>query len=415
MDTQVSLYLDVRRSKQDNKYPVKIRVWNNQVKKAKIYPSNLDLTKSDFEKAWNAQKPRKEFRTLRLKLNAIIDKSNKIVEDLFPFTFEQFEKKLRLNSGEEVNIFNQYDQTISGFKQQNQFGTASSYECSKKSIEQFLLNKNGKIPQRLTFYEISMSWLQDYENYMIKELGRSYTTVSMYLRTLRTLFNNSIANKEIEPDFYPFGKRKYKIPASRNVKKALSKQQLKLLFDANGKNTDQEKAKAFWFFSYACNGMNIKDIAQLRFSDFSDSKFTFHRAKTITTAKASLRPITVYLTDFTKEIIRKYGNERLNDDDFVFAIIEENYNEEQKRRAIQNFTRFINQHMKLLCIDYGLPADISTYWARHSFSTHAVRSGASMEYIQESLGHGNLTTTMNYFAGFEDETKREFANKIMQF
>jgi site-specific recombinase XerD len=71
--------------------------------------------------------------------------------------------------------------------------------------------------------------------------------------------------------------------------------------------------------------------------------------------------------------------------------------------------------MKKLCKSLNIDSAISTYWARHSFSTQAVRSGASLEFVQESLGHGNLKTTMAYFAGFEDKAKKEFADKIMSF
>jgi len=38
-----------------------------------------------------------------------------------------------------------------------------------------------------------------------------------------------------------------------------------------------------------------------------------------------------------------------------------------------------------------------------------------MEFVQESLGHSDLKTTQHYFAGFEDETRREFAQGLMDF
>jgi hypothetical protein len=38
-----------------------------------------------------------------------------------------------------------------------------------------------------------------------------------------------------------------------------------------------------------------------------------------------------------------------------------------------------------------------------------------LEYVSEVLIHINLKTTIGYFAGFEDEKKREFAKKIMDF
>lgn len=43
------------------------------------------------------------------------------------------------------------------------------------------------------------------------------------------------------------------------------------------------------------------------------------------------------------------------------------------------------------------------------------RSGASTEFISESLGHSNLATTENYLASFEMETKRKLAKNLLKF
>ena len=84
-------------------------------------------------------------------------------------------------------------------------------------------------------------------------------------------------------------------------------------------------------------------------------------------------------------------------------------------RRIQNFTKFINQHIKKLAETVGVTTNISTYWARHSFTTNAIRNGASMEFIQDSLGHRDMKTTMNYWGGFEESVKRDISDKIMDF
>ncbi len=52
--------------------------------------------------------------------------------------------------------------------------------------------------------------------------GNSLTTVGIYIRPLRALFNQAIRDGIIAPESYPFGKGRYQIPAGRNVKKALS-------------------------------------------------------------------------------------------------------------------------------------------------------------------------------------------------
>ena len=91
------------------------------------------------------------------------------------------------------------------------------------------------------------------------------------------------------------------------------------MFGAEVKNENEAKAKAFWFFSYACNGMNLKDVALLKYSDIKDDKFYYYRAKTFdkTSEKTT---ITIYLTDFTKQVIADYGNE--DKSGFVFDIID---------------------------------------------------------------------------------------------
>jgi site-specific recombinase XerD len=98
----------------------------------------------------------------------------------------------------------------------------------------------------------------------------------------------------------------------------------------------------------------------------------------------------------------------------VFPIISEGMDADKQHRAINNFTTYVNQHIKKLCKANSLPV-VTTYWARHSFATVAVLKGASMEFMRESLGHSDMKTTLNYFAGFDDEAKKELAVSIMDF
>lgn len=415
MSIQITLYLDTRREKKDGFSPVKLRVWDSQIKKAKLYPVNMDFSQKDFHLCWESKKPRKEYREQRLILEQVLANANKIANKLEFFSFEEFERKLLRRSGDGTNIFWHYEKIILEKYKNKNISTAQSYENSLDSIKAFLVYKGSKNAIKLFFYEITPNWLNEYESYMTGTLNRSLTTVGIYLRNLRAVFNSAIEDNEIQKEIYPFGKRKYQIPAPRNKKKALTNDQLKTLFETQPDSPEQQKAKDFFFFSYSCNGMNIKDIAQLRHKDIKDGAVTFYRAKTINTSKANLKPITAYLNDYTNEIIRKYGNSNKNQKELVFDIITDTQTAMEQKRKIGNFIRFVNQHLKILCKKIGLPEDISTYWARHSFATNAIRKGASIEFIQETLGHGNPKTTMNYFAGFDDESKREFAKHLMEF
>lgn len=411
----ISIYLDTRRKKDSGKYPVKLRVFTSTPRKQKLYPTKFEFTKKEFKSIWLTDKPRTEHKGKRKEIKAVEVKADKVAADLTPFTFEAFERKLYRKPGDGVRVTFQYEQAIQELLKRTQIGTASTYELSQKSIIDFVSSKSNNKYSTLTFYDINPGWLQDYETYMTDTKGRSLTTVSMYVRVLRALFNRAIEEKEIDQEHYPFGKRRYQVPATRNIKKALTREQLGKLFHAEPGTPEQQRAKDFWFFSYACNGMNIKDIALLTYKDIQGGKVEFYRAKTRNTSKQKLKPVTAYLNEFAQGIIEKYGNDNKEPGNRVFDIITERSTPQQQQVQIKNFTRSINQNLKKLAKAYDLPDDISTYTARHSFATNAVRSGASMEFIQESLGHENLTTTQNYFAGFDDDTKKEFADSIMNF
>lgn len=412
-DYSISIRLDKRRTKASGKYPVRLRVFTPIPRKQKLIPLPYEFTEKEFDSIWNSLRVKSEYKEFRRELTAIELRANEIAKSLSPFTHEEFERKMFRRVGDGIRVACHYKQKIAALYQRNQVGTASNYELSQKSIDNYVIGKLQKSYDNLTLLDITPDWLHGYEDYMVDELERSTSTVSMYLRALKTLFNDAIAAGEVEQKHYPFGKRKYQPPAKTKVKKALNSEQLAVLFNAVPDTEEQEKAKDFWFFSYACNGMNVKDIANIRIKDVDGDKLTFYREKTKRTSKER-KQILVYLNSFTESVIEKYGNLSGTSNDFVFDIISTDSSAKEQHLKINNFNRFIGQHIKKLCKLVGLP-EISPSWARHSFATNAIRKGATMEFIQEGLGHENIKTTQNYFAGFDNDTKKAFADTIMDF
>lgn len=410
----ISIYHDTRRPKKNGLFPVKLRVFSTQAVKTKFYPTVLDLSPAEFKKSWGETAPRGEYRDVRLKLLAIENHANDVARGLKTFSFDNFERKIHIGRGAADDVFSYYDSAIDGYKENGQIGTGDSYRLSKRSLVNFLAHQRAKNVSKLKFFEITPDWLSKYEKFMLSQ-GKALTTVGIYLRPLRAIFNSAMRDKVVDMEGYPFGRKKYIIPGGRNVKKALNQADLKKLFNANPGTVEQEKARDFWFLSYSCNGANIKDILGLRWKNIDSKMITFYRAKTKNTAKSDLRPISVYKTEFAEGIIKKYGSELAGPDDFVFPVFTKKMTEEQKHRAIKNFIKFINQNLKKLAIKETITGDISTYFARHSYATNAVRNGASMEFVQEALGHVDTKTTVAYFKGFEDRDKEELMNKLMDF
>jgi integrase/recombinase XerD len=415
----ISIVLDKRRAKKNGSFPVKLRVFTPQPRKQKLYSTKFEFTEKEFESIWLTTKPRREYKETRLQLQALETKANKVANKIEPFSFETFERLfIGKTSTKTLNVNYYYETAISQFKKMGQISNANNYGLALKSFQKYQEPENldpEKVKKlQINFNQITVNWLNEYELNMVEVKKRSKTTVSIYLRTLRTIFNNAIADKTISNEIYPFGKRKYSVPNPKGIKKALKDNELKLLFEGKPSTPEQEKAKAFWFFSFVCNGMNFADILNLKWKDVASETITFYRQKTASTNRNE-KPITAYLNDFSRNVINMYGNENKSPQSMVFEVIDPKADPETKQKQRKNFTRFVNQHIKKYSKNLGLTDNISTYSARHSFATKAIRSGASIEFVGEALAHSNIKTTIGYFAGFENDQKKAIADNMLNF
>jgi len=413
MDCSITLYLDQRIKRNSGIYIVKIRVLSPTLGVTKMYSTSFKLTSEEFENA-RSKKPKGKFVQLAIELNQLLSKALDIAESIIPFSFDKFEKEMFSEPRNKANVIDAFKAAIEENKSLGRLGNADNYQNSLNSITKFIEAKSGKKDQKLLFTEITTDWLQRYEEYM-KVKGKSTTTVSMYVRALRAIFNNSISKGDISSKIYPFGKEKtkFKISSVKKVKKTLKSDELKKLFKATG-SEEQIRAKDFFFFSYNCSGMNFKDIANLTYGQLEGNRLKFFRKKTENTTSEQTE-ISVYLTPFAHEVIKRYGNENKGANTLIFSIITKEMSAEEKQKAIKNFTRSVNQGLKKLAKKVNIDENISTYYARHSFSTNAIKSGASMELVSEQLGHADLKTTQNYFSGFEDDSIEKLTKKLMKF
>jgi len=140
----ISLYLDTRRAKSNNLYPVKIRVFTSSPRKQKLYPTKFEFTEKEFQSIWKTLKPRTEYKETRRKLQAEETLAIDTADLISPFTFEQFEKKLFRGKDKGENVFYQYSETIKRLNSNYQLGTASNYDLSSKSLKLFMLYLKGK-------------------------------------------------------------------------------------------------------------------------------------------------------------------------------------------------------------------------------------------------------------------------------
>lgn len=439
----VSIFLDTRRMKKTKTYPVKLRVYSQN--KTEFYPTIFDLNEKDFEKL-EAKNTSEGLRKIRDQLKELRTQAEDAIKENRPFAFLDFERKFvqhhpllvkkqsmkyaaeipEIYQSEEIpldaikrykilsrrfeegTIGNVFQCIIKRLILEGRVGTAESYYTAYRSFEKFKGN--------VLLEQVTVSYLMQFENYMnAKSISR--TTVGIYTRSMRAVFNEAIAQDIATVKQYPFGRRKYRIPTGKGIKKALSQEELLKIYNyqCDPDNLAEQRAKDMWLFSYFGNGINFKDILYLKFKDIHEGFIIFERAKTERANRDNPVLISVFITNDMLRIINKWGNKDKAPNNLIFPVLDLNSSLYKQHEDRKLFIHVINEWLRKMQKELKITKKVTTYVARHTFSTVMKNSGVSTRYIQEALGHQSLITTENYLASFDDATKKRLAANLENF
>jgi len=95
--------------------------------------------------------------------------------------------------------------------------------------------------------------------------------------------------------------------------------------------------------SYLCNGINIKDICNLKYENIDGDKLTFIRQKTERNTRSNPKPIVAFLPDQALEIISKWAQPKKNKSTYLFPYYTEGMDAEQKLNTSNQVIQNINK------------------------------------------------------------------------
>lgn len=402
----LSMYalLDQRRPNTKGTFPIRIRIMLNSL--YRDYGTKQYASAEEFIKITNGH-PKGTAADIKIEVLALLERAYSIIQDVDPFSFAKFnDVYLNKQSNDRNNIYNWYEDKIKELKANGQLGTALTYEYSKKSLQDFTKS------EILTFDKITPKFLEKYERQMSNP-----TTVGIYLRPLRHIFNLAIDHTSGFLHDYPFKRKshetnKYKIPSPRNIKKALTKLEIKSIYEYKAeKGSSEAFYKDIWLFSYFANGINMKDICKLQYKNIKGTSIEFRRAKTERSNK-NTKPITILLTEDLNGIINEYGTKPKVKENYIFTFLKPTMSKEKEMAAIKQATKQTNKYIRKVAENLEIKAEISFYWARHSFATILKNAGVAPSFIGESMGHSSLKTTEDYFGSFESEQRKDNIGKL---
>lgn len=419
MTASAKICLYKRRIKKNDKYPVKIRVIYQR--KIVDFQTGVDLTEEEFNNLHIRKELKKQFEDITY----FLQKSNKLIADMsVNFSWKEFSARYYnrvsttdYSASRTINLLTEIENHSKKLEQAGSISSSQSYITTLNHLKLFA----GAKSKCILFSEVTPEFLQSFEKYL-QSLKRnlSYSSVGIYMRNIRAVFNEAISKKMISPEIYPFGKNKYTPPATKRAKKSLSLTDIEKLYNYQPVHPDSTEAWArdMWFFAYFSNGMNIKDIALLRHENFNMSKkiFSFVRAKTAKSTKSDIKEIVVPITEDIQRILDKWGSRNSSKNPFLFDILHpKDLSPKQIRRDVNQAVKTINKYLKRIAKNLELEVAPTSNFARHSFSTVLKKAGVPIEMISEQLGHSSIKTTEIYLGSFDVEQKREISKYLNAF
>ncbi len=353
---------DVRRFIETNQYVTARQLDANLKIKDKHILKSLDETLTDYRQTIDDLAPKLDFFTC---------------DDL---------KAYLINKDKEVDFIVFCSLHIASLRKAKRDGTADNHRAVRNSLIDYFKKKSVSIA------EINSGMLFAYEKWLkidrtmtrINQLGNEVTTtekgmqvggIYSHMRDLRTLFNEArkIYNNEdigvVKIKHYPF--KVYKIGAPLKTKKRNipAEQVIKIKNCIAKPESRAELAKDLFMLSFFMCGMNAVDFYNFKSYDPQSKRLEYNRSKT-----SSLRDDGAFIS------IKIVPEARL--------LLEKYIGKLQDRYSTYNgLDTSLSKGMKQLRNITGI-ADITFYWARHTFATIA-RNKCQMDKrdIAEALNH----------------------------
>lgn len=393
----INLVLDQRRDNKDNTYPLVFRIYAGN--KSRDLSTGIKLAINQFnrknEEIIDDYITNNKLQALKIeylqKLNLYALK-NRGVENA-----QEIKTFLEGKLSHEYTIYSFWEEQISELNTTGKTGNARSYKIALSSI-----SKNINLHK--TFDKLTYRNLIELEASLYVK-GMTTNGISVYMRTLKAIYNKAINLDIVGYEHYPF--RKFKIKKASTTPRVLNLAELKAYFNLQlDKNSIYYKSWLIGKLIFMLRGINSRDLLMLNQKNIKNGRIIYRRAKTKKIYSISILPeMMEVFKEFTPNEISILGTINESDLKDPIAFVE----------IIAQKRKVINAHLKKIGKMIGSNEPITTYVFRYSFSNIAKQMGYSKDMISEALGHnyGNSTTS-HYLEQFHQDELDELTVKVIK-
>ena len=373
--------------------------------------------------------------TKRQELSALYNKYEKLIMDVSDrgklksvanieilFT-GQADKRLKIDNPVKETFLSVWRDVIASKKA----STADSYN---NAINCFI---ESKVYDEADGFAVDTLTVQKWVQYM-NNAGYKSSTIGIYLRALRVVFNTCIRKGYLREADYPFSAKdpdKVTIPVGSSRKTAvLSIAEMTRLYEfflegelpSSSRNKEAKNmALGLFLCQYLCNGCNLYDLALLRYDDYyevsEEKAFRFFRHKTAEHAEAGSEVIVPIIPPL-KVILEKIAAPVVHGQLVFPYILGEDMDPESKRAVnkIHQENKNIAKRMKVIAPLVGIKDEPTSTYARHSFATNLSQQGVPLDYVSFAMGHSNGNRgqiTKRYISPYPIYKQMEYNSKLL--
>lgn len=278
-----------------------------------------------------------------------------------------------------ANLFVPYFMSIGKTKAKSTF---DSFRYTESAMHKF-----RSAVDTMTFDDVTYSWLSDFEDWM-KTAGMSQNTRKIHFGNIRIAMREAYKRELTDND--PF--RRFTFRPAKTRKRSLKVDELRKLFDYPVQGYAVFYLDMFKLIFMLC-GINTVDLYNLT-GITKDGRIEYDRSKTGRAYSIKVEPEAM-------EIIEKYRGEK------GLLCIADRWSDHRNFRhqlntALQSIGKSQGKGKKH--IDNGaIWPELTSYWARHTWSSIARSIGVSKDDISLALGHGGKNPVTDIYIDEETE------------
>ena len=273
--------------------------------------------------------------------------------------------------------------------------TLGCYQCALSKMEAF----DTALGER-TFDDLDVDWFKRFMKFMGENM--SWNGQRNYLRSIRHVFNYAL-DERITTN-YPF--KRLDMSAAPTRKRCLSLEQMRMLRTMEVSPWQEEYRDMFLLMFYLI-GINAVDLFTAKPDQIINGRLEYVRTKTRSSSKEQY---SIKLEPEALALIDKYRGKN-----WLVSPMD-HYTD------YASYLQHMNKALGTLGMEYisgkkpeGSPLfpGLTSYWARHTWSTLAYEQGYSVDLIGQALGHvdGKHAVTMIYIK--PDQRKVDEANRAI--